>query len=172
MDYTKYRSFYERTTKKLKTKPKLIKALSIADKALVLGFVAAYAAFLVYVFATLPFEWLLLLNKVGLPALCFAAVTLLRLLIKRPRPYETTGAGIDPLVKKSSSGNSMPSRHLASAVVIGLTVLPQSLLFGLLCLGAACALAALRFLEGVHYPTDLLAGGLLGAVFGVIGLLF
>ncbi len=172
MDYTKYRSFYERTTEKLKTKPNLIKALSIADKALVLSFVAAYAAFLVYVFVTLPFEWLLLLNKVGLPALCFTAVTLLRQLIKRPRPYETTGAGIEPLVKKSSTGNSMPSRHLASAVVIAITVLPQSLLFGLLCLGAACVLAALRFLEGVHYPTDLLAGGCLGALFGVIGLLF
>ena len=118
MDYTKYRSFYERTTKKLKTKPKLIKALSIADKALVLGFVAAYAAFLVYVFATLPFEWLLLLNKVGLPALCFVAVTLLRLLIKRPRPYETTGAGIDPLVKKILNGYFLQYQHLLSIMCL------------------------------------------------------
>jgi membrane-associated phospholipid phosphatase len=108
----------------------------------------------------------------GLPALCFGVVTLLRLLIKRPRPYEKAGAGIDAINKKDSVGNSMPSRHVASAFVIAMVFLAESTLFGVIALCVSCLIATLRVLEGVHYPSDALIGALLGVAFGAVGLLF
>ena len=165
-----YKLFYERFTRPIRRHPRAVKALSIFDKLLALAFVVIYPLFLALVLFGKPFQLLFTLNKVGLPALCFCAVTLLRWLIKRPRPYETTGAGIEPLTKKRGTGNSMPSRHIASAFVISLVILPECLLAGIACLVAATSLMVLRFFEGVHYPSDLLVGALLGITFGIIGL--
>jgi membrane-associated phospholipid phosphatase len=100
------------------------------------------------------------------------AVSLLRKLIKRPRPYEKAGAGIDPLIKKDAEGNSMPSRHLASAAVLSLIFFPECIWLGIVALVATELLSLLRFLQGAHYPTDLLVGELLGFAFGAIGFLF
>lgn len=165
-----YARFYAKATERIRGNEKLKKALLLCDHALVWAFVAGYAAFLAYVFFRYPFDGFLLLNKAGLPALCFAEVSLLRMLIRRPRPYEKEGAGIDPLVQKQSKGNSMPSRHLASAFVIGMVFLSESLVLGVVALAASIALALLRFLEGVHYPSDLIVGELIGFCFGAVGL--
>lgn len=169
--YENYKRFYEGLTRPLKAHPCAIKALSILDKAIAVCFVIAYPVFLALALFGRPFQLLFTLNKIGLPFLCFVTVTLLRWLIKRPRPYETMGAGIDPLTKKRGTGNSMPSRHIASAFVISLVILPECLWAGFACLGAALLLAGLRCVEGVHYPSDLLAGALLGVAFGCIGLI-
>ena len=136
------------------------------------GFVAAYAVYLGFTLFSVPFDLLLWANKMGLPALCFAAVSLLRILIKRPRPYEKAGAGIDAINQKGSVGNSMPSRHVASAFVIAMVFLAESTLFGVLALCASCLVAILRTVEGVHYPSDVLVGAILGVSFGAVGLLF
>ena len=172
MKKERYKQFYEKLTAGLRKRPRLVKALVFLDRALVYGFMAAYVVYLGFTLFSRPFEPLYVANKVGLPALCFAAVTLLRLLIKRPRPYEKTGAGIDAIAKKTATGNSMPSRHVASAFVIAMVLIAEHTLIGGLALAAGTLLAVLRFLEGVHYPTDLLAGGALGALFGAVGLLF
>ena len=169
---TKYKSFYDNFTKGLRCKKTAVKIISILDKALAYSFAIAYPLFLALALFGKPFQLLYALNIVGIPALCFCAVTLLRILIKRPRPYETRGAGINPLVKKRGEGNSMPSRHVASAFVISMVILSECLWAGIACLVVAFALAVLRFLEGVHYPSDLLAGGALGIAFGLISLLF
>ena len=169
--HEQYKRFYEGLTRPLKSHPRLIRALTILDKAIAFGFVLAYPAFLAILLFAKPFRLLFALNAIGLPFLCFACVTLLRKLIKRPRPYETTGAGIDPLIQKRGTGNSMPSRHIASAFVISLAILPHFVWAGVLCLVAAALLAVLRCIEGVHYPSDLLAGALLGVAFGCVGLI-
>lgn len=161
-----YARFYANATAKLRLNQKLKKLLIVADKTLVFAFMAGYAAFLLYSFLRYPFDGFLLLNKVGLPALCFAEVSLLRILIQRPRPYEKEGAGIDSIVKKDASRNSMPSRHLASAFVIGMVFLAESLFLGIIALTTAIALAIFRFLEGVHYPSDLIVGEIIGFLFG------
>ena len=169
--HEQYKRFYEGLTRPLKAHPRLIRALSIVDKAIAISFVIAYPTFLAVLLFSKPFRLLLALNAIGLPFLCFACVTMLRKLIKRPRPYETTGAGIEPLIKKRGTGNSMPSRHIASAFVISLTILPHFLWAGIACLAAATVLSVLRWFEGVHYPSDLLAGALLGIAFGCVGLI-
>ena len=172
MEKKNYAKFYHRAVEKIRQKPSWIRAISIADKVLVFGFVVAYAVFLAIVLLQKPFDWLYTANKVGLPALCFVAVSLLRRLIKRPRPYEKAGAGIDPLIRKGAGGNSMPSRHLASAAVLSLIFFPECIWLGIVALVATELLSLLRFLQGAHYPTDLLCGELLGFAFGAIGFLF
>lgn len=176
MNYDTYKQFYEKATKGIKARPTAVKAVEILDKVLAWGYVAAYAVFLGLTFlqpnALSPFPWLLVLNKVGLPALCFACITALRWLIKRPRPYETEGAGIEPLVSKRGRSNSMPSRHVGSAFVISMVILPECLACGIVLLAVAAGIAVLRVLRGVHYPSDVLVGALIGVAFGSVGLLF
>ena len=176
MNQNSYKQFYEKMTKGIKARPTAVKAVEILDKVLAWGYVAAYAVFLGLTFlqpnALSPFPWLLVLNKVGLPALCFACITALRWLIKRPRPYETEGAGIEPLVVKQGKGNSMPSRHVGSAFVISMVILPECLALGIPLLAVAAGIAVLRVLRGVHYPSDVLVGALIGIAFGSVGLLF
>lgn len=167
-----YKRFYEKITAKLCLRPRLIKAIAWLDKGVVYGFVATYAVYLGFTLFSAPFDLLLWANKMGLPALCFGVVTLLRLLIKRPRPYEKAGAGIDAINKKDTVGNSMPSRHVASAFVIAMVFLAESTLFGVIALCVSVLIATLRVLEGVHYPSDALVGALLGISFGAVGLLF
>lgn len=176
MRKTKYKAFYEKLTKGIKARPAIVTLIEILDKVLAWGYVAAYAVFLGLTFfrpnALSPFPWLLVLNKVGLPALCFLVVSALRWLIGRPRPYEEDGAGIEPLVSKRGRGNSMPSRHVGSAFVISMVILPECLVAGIALLVVATGVGTLRVLRGVHYPSDILVGALIGIAFGSVGLLF
>lgn len=102
----------------------------------------------------------------GVPLLCLLTVSLLRNLFDRKRPYE--GAGIVPVIEKKKKGHSFPSRHLASAFVIGTVFLPYCLPAGIVVLSAGAVLGYVRFAAGVHYPSDLAVGALLGALFGAL----
>jgi membrane-associated phospholipid phosphatase len=109
----------------------------------------------------------------GAPALCLLLVTALRHMVNRPRPYSDEGAKIVPLEEKKTSENkSFPSRHLACAAVITATVLPYFPLVGCILAPLTLVLGYIRFIGGWHYPSDLLAGILVGALCGVLPLFF
>lgn len=101
------------------------------------------------------------------PAVCFAAVTLLRRAINAPRPYEALA--IDPIIQKDTHGNSMPSRHVFSIFMIAMTFLWIIPWAGGVLLVLGAVLAAIRVIGGVHYPRDVLVGGGLGIVCGLVG---
>ena len=161
-----YKRFYEKITAKLRLRPRLIKAIAWLDKGVVYGFVATYAVYLGFPLFSAPFDLLLWANKMGLPALCFGVTSLLRVLRKRPRPYEKAGAGIDAINPKESIGNSLPSRHVASAFVIAMVFLHFYPMVGAALLGLSVLLGYIRFAVGLHYPSDLLAGMGLGIFLG------
>ena len=171
MKHQLYCKLYNACSAPLRGKQRLIKALSYAEKALVCLFVAAYVFFCAYVLFTGGLSWKNLCVTIVLPAACFGTVSVLRKVLSRPRPYQTTGAGIQPLVKKDSEGDSFPSRHIASAFVIGTVALSQFVWAGVLCYTAGLYLAAVRFLFGLHYPTDLCAGAMFGVAFGAFAFL-
>ena len=66
------------------------------------------------------------------------------------------------------SGKSFPSRHVFSATVIAMLALTLNPWLGGAMLFLAGALALLRVLGGVHYPSDVLAGYVIGILVGLL----
>lgn len=97
-----------------------------------------------------------------------ATETLVKVVIDRPRPWV-------PIVITHASGSSFPSGHAAgsSALVASLLVLllprvSRTTASALVALGVliCLAIAASRVLLGVHYPSDVVGGLILGTLCG------
>ncbi|KKP96310.1 MAG: Undecaprenyl-diphosphatase [Candidatus Moranbacteria bacterium GW2011_GWE1_36_7] len=87
----------------------------------------------------------------------------------RVRPYKAYPEEIKPIGRKFAD-SSFPSSHLAS-MVGGLVVLDyfySSIFF--YAIFAVIILGWSRLRNGMHYPTDILAGILLGLVYGYVAL--
>ena len=99
-----------------------------------------------------------------IPATAFGLVSLFRKLYNRPRPYEDPG--IHTLTKRDKKGNSFPSRHIFSYFLISVLLWSLSVPAGILMMATGVVLAAIRVILGVHYPSDVLAGMVLGLFSG------
>lgn len=115
--------------------------------------------------ASAPFHPLLLPCIVA-PAVGFALVSLLRRALDASRPYEALD--IDPLVHKDTRGRSFPSKHVFSSFCIASCWMNWYEPAGCALLAAACCIAAIRVVGGVHWPRDVAAGAALGIACGVI----
>ena len=144
--------------------PGASRALGALDRALVYGFAGAYVVFLVVLFATGNG---LLLRGFAVPAVTFALVTALRLLINRPRPYEAHG--IQPIIAKDTQGKSLPSRHMASATIIAFAFFQAWPVVGIVLFFGCALIAFTRIVGGVHYPTDIVAAVAISLICGAIG---
>ena len=113
---------------------------------------------------TLGQGWYQLVLTVAIMGGGFVLLSLGRSLYNRPRPYETWE--IEPLIAKDSPGKSLPSRHVFSATAIASLALSLNLYLGLVMLLLAAVLALLRVLGGVHYPSDVVLGYVLGLLVG------
>jgi undecaprenyl-diphosphatase len=90
---------------------------------------------------------------------------------EKTRPYIAYSQEIFPIGREHND-SSFPSSHV-SANVAALTVLvnfypiawPGIILFGLLITFA-------RLHNGMHYPSDVLAGAVLGVAYGIIGIMY
>ncbi len=97
----------------------------------------------------------------------FVLVSVIRHFINAERPY--TKYGFIPLVPKEKKGDSMPSRHVFSAFVIGMAFLHMNIALGIIILIIGCLMAVIRVIVGVHFPRDVIAGAVIGILSGIIG---
>lgn len=164
-----YISLYNANKAFLTEHPLLKRAVILANSFLTAFVSVCYALFCVY---ALTGETLDPKAKVALlfvPALAFLTVTVLRLAVERPRPYDEKGAGIQPIVTKHRADKkSFPSRHMACAAVIAVTFLRFLPWVGVLLLVCSFLLAYTRFALGLHYPSDLLVGEGIGLMIGCL----
>ena len=162
-----YVALYNKTASFYNARPFAKTLLKLGNKLLTLLFFACYGGLWVYTLLIAKLNTKALVTILFVPLLTLLVVTILRLAIDRPRPYTEAGAGITPLIdKKKADNKSFPSRHLACATVIAMTFLPFYPLVSAGLFLCSFLLGYIRFALGVHYPSDLFAGGILGMILG------
>lgn len=91
----------------------------------------------------------------------------IRKIIGRKRPFDALN--IKSIVEHSSIG-SFPSNHSASAMVIAMAFFYINKIFGTIVIFMAIITGSSRVFAGLHYPSDVIAGFFVGAIFGYVGL--
>ena len=94
-----------------------------------------------------------------------AVVALIKVIVGRVRPCDAL-AWCAPVAVGSPGGHSFPSGHAAGAFAFGVFMALRAPRFAALSLGFAVTVAWSRCVLGVHYPSDVLAGALLGGLIG------
>lgn len=85
--------------------------------------------------------------------------------VRRPRP---AAVAYEPLVR-TAGRHSFPSSHATSAAAAAVAFAALRPTAGRAAVPAAAAMCVSRLIVGVHYPTDVAAGALLGAVTAALG---
>lgn len=166
--YIEYKEAYRKRMAFFKEREELTKVLCIINKFLTYTVFVLYPLLLIWL---LMFKKELLFAAVVVPLDSFIILSVARYLINRRRPYEYYGT--PSAAAKTTRGRSFPSRHVFSAFVIAVTFLavgPQPAV-GYVLLLAGVVLAAIRFLLGVHFISDVAAGAVLGILAGAVGYL-
>lgn len=162
-----YKTLYEKNATFYQARPVLQHALQPVSHVITGLCGLAYCILLYFAFTT-PYPVATLIPLLSAPTLCFLIVCVLRLVVSRPRPYTEHGANIIPLSKKKTDDdNSFPSRHVACAFVIATVFLPLLPWAGICLLVLSTLLAYVRFSLGLHYPSDLIIGALIGILCGL-----
>lgn len=163
-----YKQLYEKNAAFYQCHPAAKQTLCIGNTVLTYGFILAYAGLWAYGFWG-GFTAKDFIKIFFVPVLALLIVSAIRMAVDRPRPYSKDGAGITPLVSRDGRENdSFPSRHLTCAFVIAMTFLPYFTGLGVGLLLCAALLGYARFALGLHYPSDLIVGSLIGIAVGAL----
>ena len=158
---TNYLKFYEELTKNYQTDEKK-KLLRLCNKIVTNIYYVVYPFLLLYLFVKQSEK---LLPTILIPLFSIVAITLLRKVLARPRPYEEYP--IDQILEKETQHNAMPSRHVFSASIIAMMCFSVSPILACILLVLAAIEGYIRVVGGVHYPRDVIVGYFLGVFFGL-----
>ena len=111
-----------------------------------------------FLFNIIFMELIINKNKVVYKSLIIAGISF----VLADRPY--TKYDFVPLIEKNKTGESMPSRHVFSAFVIGVTVIPINPIISVVCIICGVFIAITRVALGVHFIRDVIAGALIGII--------
>lgn len=122
---------------------------------------------IIILYNVLNCDKMVIIKIIAVPMVTFIIVTIFRKLVNRKRPYEALD--IKPLIVKNKSGESFPSRHVVSAVIISFAGLYTNIYLGLLLMCLSVVIIIVRPLAGIHYVSDVIFGALISIIFGYIG---
>ncbi len=124
-----------------------------------------YVITIIYVFFFYPMKLSRLILR---PLICFITVTMMRNIIKAPRPYDLLD--FKPLCGYHPGKNkSFPSRHTASAVIIALELMRiWSGWFGVFCAALAVVMGICRILCGNHFIKDVIGALIISFLFNCL----
>jgi undecaprenyl-diphosphatase len=100
-------------------------------------------------------------------ALGLAAASVIAGLVGRSRPFVADPGGVH-LFSHHAADASFPSDHATAAVAIAVAILLRKRAWGIAALAAALIVAVGRVALGLHYPSDVLAGILLGTASALV----
>lgn len=156
----------EAVLKKVYESRRISTSLKIISHASAFVCAVAYIALLIYSYKKEPMSAV----KVALSALIpYIAVSVMRKIIKAPRPYELYS--FYETQPKNKKGQSFPSRHVFSAFVIATLSYTVSLWLSVALLVLGVCLAVSRVFLGIHFIRDAVAGALIGIVSGILGII-
>lgn len=142
-----------------------VRIFNIIYKALPLLVVISYGAMMLYAFLYMnKYE---IIRVISVPLVTFILCTIIRYVINEERPYEVMN--INPLIKKDKKGQSFPSRHTLSAVIIAMCGFYINTVMGSILMVISIIIAIIRPIAGVHYIKDVAAGLVMAIVCGIIG---
>lgn len=152
-----------KTTTAIKNNKTLYNVIKFLYKFLPLVLFLGYPIMVIYLVAVWDLRFIKVLT---IPAVTFLAVTVMRILINRPRPYEKYS--FTPVFPKDTKGKSFPSRHTASAFIISYAFLYICPVLGVISMVISAFLSLLRPVVGVHYVSDVLGGFLVSSLLGIV----
>ena len=158
---TNYLKFYEELTKNYQADAKR-NQLRLCNKIVTNTYYVVYPFLLLYLFVKQSEK---LLPTILIPLFSIFAITLLRKVLARPRPYEEYP--IDQILEKETQHNAMPSLHVFSATIIAMMCFTVSPILACILLVLAALEGYIRVVGGVHYPRYVIVGYLLGVFFGL-----
>lgn len=126
---------------------------------------AAYIGFSAYL-GSIPRA----LIALAVSAAPFAAVSILRRVLRCERPYEVYdlgSLGID--LPRHGGGRAFPSRHSFSAFLVGTLMLVDTPWLGAAVLLVGVFVSVYRILAGLHFVRDVIVGAVIGTVTGICG---
>ena len=157
------RKLYEKTMKFFSGNKYYKLTLAFIYKFLPLVLFVAYPILIIYVFFTQRSE---IFKVVLVPLSVLVFVSVFRKLLNKKRPYEVYD--IPSVFNKQTKGESMPSRHTASAFIIAMTFLYIDFDLGVTALSMATLIALSRVLAGAHFIRDVLVGMAISILVGTI----
>lgn len=98
--------------------------------------------------------------------IAFTVSQILKQLFHTSRPFQIDGLGVMTLTIPNSF--SFPSEHAAVAFALALTVWLHDKKVGIIFIILAALVAIARVLANVHFPIDIIVGGIIGVLVGLI----
>lgn len=126
-----------------------------------------YVAFMMLIILDIGYKNEELVRVILVTGISFVLVSVARKKINSKRPY--TIYNFEPIIKKDKKGESMPSRHVFSAFIIGMAYLYMKPELCLIIFISGIVIAAVRVIGGVHFLKDVIVGAILGILCGVVG---
>ncbi len=142
--------------------------LNYLGKGVTYLFDLSFLAIIIYLIAISEYKKLVIVLIAS--AIAFFLATVIRKKINAPRPYELFE--ITPVVPKSTLGKSCPSRHSACAFIIAFSWKYAFLPIGIIMLVIAIFIAFSRLLMGVHFPLDVIFGGIISGIVALACFIF